>query len=76
MKRLMYHRGKLVRSGLIVLVAFILLAAGLVPLSPQKVAADDLPLFEGSLYDIAGADVFPVTLRKAIEGEAFLEVSG
>ena len=35
-----------------------------------------LNLLEGSFDDIAGADMFPVTLGEAVEGEAFLKVSG
>jgi hypothetical protein len=35
-----------------------------------------LNLLEGLFDDITGADVFPVTLGEAVEGEAFLEVSG
>ncbi len=33
-------------------------------------------LIRGSFDDITGRDMFPVTLRKAIEGKAFLKVPG
>ena len=43
----MYHKGSLVKAGLIVLITLVLLAGGLVSLPPHYVAADDLPLKEG-----------------------------
>ena len=43
----MRHKGILRKSWLIVLIALILVSADLVAYSPQKVAADDLPVREG-----------------------------